>query len=83
MTLNDLTQFLAWFTVLNYALMLVSWLIFIAIKDTAMNLHSSTMGVAKEELPRLYFQYFSIYKVLILTFGLVPYLVLRFIMGTG
>lgn len=81
MSLAELTRFFAWFTLLNYSLMLVSWLIYISIKDIALNVHSSTMGIAKEELPRLYFQYFSIYKVLILTFGLVPYLVLRFVLA--
>lgn len=80
MTLNELTQFFAWFTLLNFTLMMISWFIFITIKDIALNLHSATMGVSKDQLPRLYFQYFAFYKVLILTFGLVPYLVLRFVM---
>ncbi len=80
MTVEDLTRFFAWFTLLNYGLMLLSWLIFISIKQTAMRLHSATMGVPMDDLPRLYFQYFSIYKVLTLTFGLVPYLIFRFIL---
>lgn len=78
MSISELTSFFAWFTLLNYALMLASWLIYISLKETALRFHSATMGIDKEELPRLYFQYFSIYKVLTLVFGLVPYLVLRF-----
>jgi hypothetical protein len=83
MSIDELTRFFAWFTVLNYGLMLVSWLVFISIKETAMSLHSATMGVAREDLPRLYFQYFSIYKVLTLTFGLIPYLIFRFVLSAG
>lgn len=83
MTLDELTRFFAWFTLLNYSLMLVSWLIYISVKETALSFHSATMGVPREELPRLYFQYFSVYKVLTLTFGLVPYLVLRLGLATG
>ena len=45
-----------------------------------MSVHNATMHVPEAELPRLYFQFFAFYKVLILTFGLVPYLVLRFVM---
>lgn len=83
MSIAELTRFFAWFTLLNYMLMLVSWLIYISIKETVMKLHSATMGVPVEELPRLYFQYFAIYKVLTLTFGLVPYLVLRFVFAAA
>jgi len=83
MSIIELTRFLAWFTVMNYVLMLISWLIYISVKDMILNFHSSTMGVPKEDLPRLYFQYFSIYKVLILAFGLVPYLILRFVFAAS
>ena len=80
MTQDLLTQFFAWFTLINYAVLLFAWLAFIFIKDVAMQVHGTSMGVPKDELPRLYFQFFSFYKVLILTFGLVPYLVLRLIL---
>lgn len=83
MNLAELTRFFAWFTLLNYSLMLVSWLAFILLKDPVMRFHSATMGLPKTDLPRLYFQFFSIYKVLILTFGLAPYLVLRFGFAAG
>lgn len=78
MSLDLLTQFFAWFTLINYAVLLFAWLAYIFIKDFAMQVHGSSMGVPRDELPRLYFQFFSFYKTLILTFGLVPYLVLRF-----
>ena len=37
MSVAELTRFFAWFTLLNYSLMLVSWLIYISIKDIALN----------------------------------------------
>ena len=83
MTVEEITRFFAWFTVLNYGLMLISWLIFISIKETAIRFHGATMGIGRDDLLRLYFQYFSIYKALTLTFGLIPYLVIRFILSPG
>ena len=80
MTLELLTQFFAWFTLLNFAVLLFSWLLFIPLKGFVMQIHSASLGIEQSELPRLYFQFFAIYKVLILTFGLVPYLVLRLVM---
>ncbi len=80
MDLDLLTQFFAWFTLINYALMLLSWLAMLVMRDFVVNIHNATMNVPEAELPRLYFQFFAFYKVLILTFGLVPYLVLRFVL---
>lgn len=80
MTLELLTKFFAWFTLINYALLLVSWLTMLVARDFVMRIHNATMNVPKAELPRLYFQFFAVYKVLILTFGLVPYLVMRFVL---
>lgn len=77
MTHETLTNFFGWFTLINYAVMVISWLLLSVMREPIVAIHSRTTGVAKEELPRLYFQFFSIYKVLILTFGLTPYLVLR------
>ena len=83
MPIDELTRFFAWFTLLNLGLMLISWLIFIGIKETAIRFHILTMGIGREELLRLHFQFFSIHTVLTLTFGLIPYLVVRFGFSAG
>lgn len=81
MTLDQFTVFLGWFTLLNYGLMIFSWLCLTAFRGWILSVHSRTTGVAMNELPRLYFQFYSLYKVLIMAPGLVPYLELRFFMG--
>lgn len=80
MDLDLITQFFGWFTVINYVLLLVSWLAMLVMRDMVVRIHSASMQVPEAELPRLYFQFFAFYKVLILTFGLTPYLVLRFVL---
>ena len=78
MTHEALTAFFGWFALINYAVMIVAWIALMMFRNPIIALHSGMTGVAKEDLPRLYFQFFSFYKVLMLTFGLTPYLVLRF-----
>ena len=81
MTQETLTSFLAWFTLLNYSVLLIAWGCLVFVREPIMAIHAHATGVSKDELPRLYFQFFSVYKVLIMTFGLIPYLVLRLIMA--
>lgn len=78
MTHETLTAFLGWFTLINYAILIIAWLILTILREPVVAIHSGMTGVAKDEFPRLYFQFFSIFKVLILAFGFTPYLVLRF-----
>lgn len=80
MSMQALTVFFAWFTLINYIFLLISWFIMTAARGPIMAIHSAMTGVSKEELPRLYFQFFANYKILIITFGLVPYLVFRLVL---
>lgn len=80
MTQAELAQFLGWFTLVNYSCLLFSFLMLSIFRSGVLSIHAATTGVAKEELPRLYFQFYSLYKILIMTFGLVPWIVLKFLM---
>ena len=80
MTLDQLTTFLAWSSVVHIAFLLFATFMLFALRDWAMGIHSAMLGVDRVDLPRLYFQYLAGYKLLILVFFIVPYLVLRLLM---
>ncbi len=80
MTIEQLTTFFAWNSAINIAFLLFAALALAVFRGWAMGIHSAMTGVAQEDLPKLYFQYLSAYKVLTLVFCVVPYLVLRFAM---
>lgn len=79
MTIEQLTAFFAWCTLINVALMSLTAILLILFRGPIASLHSRMMKVPTPELPRLYFQYLGFYKVAFLMFNLAPYLALKVI----
>ena len=46
-------------------------------KDWVAGLHSRMFGIERAELPTLYFQYLSYYKVFVIVFNFVPWMALE------
>ncbi len=79
MTIEQLTSFFGWLTLLNIGLFALMALIIVSCKAKIAKLHSKMFGLKEAELYSLYFQYMGRYKILILAFNLMPYLALRVI----
>jgi len=77
MTIETLTIFLGWCSVINIGLLLFSTLMLIVIRDFAIKLHSGLFGVNPEELPITYLQYLGNYKIAIIVLNIVPYIALK------
>ena len=77
MTIDTLTTFLGWCSVINIGLLLISTIMMIVVRDFAIKLHSSLFGVNPEELPIIYLQYLGNYKVAIIILNIVPYIALK------
>ncbi|NNU17470.1 hypothetical protein HK107_14145 [Parvularcula sp. ZS-1/3] len=80
MSQGELTTFLGWFTLLNYGAIAFSFLMLTILRGPIMAIHSKATGVPEAELPVLYFQFYALYKVIIMIFGLIPWIILRYIM---
>lgn len=76
MTLATLTTFFGWATLINGALLLLAFLISTLGKSWIIPLHSRLFRVSENELPRIYLTFLGQYKLLIILFNLVPYIVL-------
>ena len=72
-----LTTLLGWCTVINFVGLAIATLALMMMRDFVTRLHSKMMGVAEADMPVLYMQYLSNYKVLVIVFNLVPYIALR------
>ena len=84
MDLESLRAFLGWCAVFNIGFLLLSTLAVAAAGPLARKLHRVLFPLTDEELSRAYFQYLAQYKLLLLVFNIVPYLVLRFVsFGSG
>ena len=72
-------EFLGWSTVINSGFLLFATFALVVFRPSIQSLHSRLVSVPSDELPALYFSYLGNYKLLIIVFNLVPYLVLRVI----
>ncbi|WP_298185174.1 DUF6868 family protein [uncultured Pseudomonas sp.] len=79
MSLAQLTAFFGWCTFINIAVFGITSLILMLGRGPISAMHSRLMGVTKNQLPYLYFQYLAFYKVIFLVFNLAPYIALKII----
>lgn len=79
MTMDKITEFLGWLTVINMGLLIFSSIMIIALRDKIIAIHSKLLNLNANDLNKAYFQFLAQYKILILIFNLVPYVALKII----
>jgi len=78
--IETITTFLGWATLVHFALLAVISIAVISLRGWMIGIHGRMFDMDAAELNRQYFQYIANYKILVITFFLVPYLVLRLAM---
>jgi len=76
-SVNELTTFFGWCTLINLGIYLFSAFFIIVFKRFTINLHSKIVGVEASELPNMYFKFLGNYKIGILLLNLTPYIALK------
>ena len=79
-TLQTLTEFLGWASVINIGILFISSISLILMRDSIIRIHSKMFRLDATHLSPAYFQYLAQYKIAIFIFNLVPYIALK-IMG--
>ena len=77
MSIESLTTFLGWCSVINITILILSTLMMIIMRDFAVKIHSGLFRVDAEALPITYLQYLGNYKIAIIILNIVPYIALR------
>jgi hypothetical protein len=77
MSMTELTTFFGWCTIINFSLLIISSLMLFALQEQIATIHSKLTGIQAESLRSMYFNYLGNYKILIIVFNVVPYIVLR------
>lgn len=77
MTLKEITEFLGWASAINIAILLLSTLALIAMREGISRIHSQLFGVDEKDLGRAYFQYLAQYKIAIIVLNIAPYVSLK------
>lgn len=76
-TIQITEMFLAWSLVINIGLLIFSTLLLVVFRDFISSFHGKLFSLEQKDVLRAYFQFIAQYKLLIIFFNLVPYLVLR------
>ena len=77
--LEIVTTFLGWSTLVHFALLTLITIALLGMRGWMIGFHGRMFDMDPAELNRQYFQYLANYKILVMTFFLVPYLVLRLV----
>ena len=76
MTIEVTRNFLLWCTVINCGVLLVWFLVFVAAHDTMLRIHGRWFHLSRDQFDALHYAGMSIFKIGILLFNLVPFIVL-------
>ena len=76
MSIELARNFLLWNTIINYGILLVWFLVFVLAHDQLRHLHGRWFRLPDEQFDALHYAGMSMYKIGILLFSLVPFLVL-------
>lgn len=76
MTLETLTTFFGWMTVLNFGVLAFAAVMMLTMRDWATGLHARMFGLEQAEVNKSYYNWLATYKVLALVFAFTPWLAL-------
>ncbi|MBI3246634.1 MAG: hypothetical protein HYZ50_09025 [Deltaproteobacteria bacterium] len=79
MSIEATRNFLLWCTVINYGVLLVWFLFFAFAHDWIQRLHGRWFHLSREQFDALHYVGMAIFKIGIILFNLVPYVVLRIV----
>lgn len=76
MTLETLTTFFGWMTVLNFGLLAFAGVMLMVMRNWTANLHANMFGLEQADVNKAYFSWLANYKLLVLVFAFTPWLAL-------
>ena len=79
MTIQALTAFFMWCTIINAALLILSTIMIIPAQDLVYRMHSKWFSISREAFNVAIYSYLGIFKIAILVFNVVPYVALLII----
>ena len=67
-SIETLREFLAWCSIINIGMLLVSTLMLTLMRDWVSRIHAKMTGVSEEALPGIYLQFLGTYTILLILF---------------
>ncbi|MDR2876005.1 MAG: hypothetical protein LBV44_08790 [Methylobacillus sp.] len=76
MNIPELKQFLLYSTLLNYAVLIVWFVVFVVARDSLRGLHTRWFKLSPENFDAIHYAGMAVYKIGVLLLNLVPLLAL-------
>ena len=76
MDIPAIREFLLWCTIINFGLLFLAWLTFVLAHDWIQRFHGKWYMMPRERFVGIHYAGMAMFKILILVFNLVPYVVL-------
>ena len=77
MSIETMTTFLGWCSLINFALLMMATIQLIIAQNAISAFHARLFGLEDRDLKLLYIQFLAVYKLLIFVFNVVPYFALK------
>ena len=79
MDITTFRAFFMWCTILNAALILLSFVFFVFASDFIYRMHSRWFTFSRETFNVVFYSFLGFYKIIFLAFNLIPYIALLII----
>lgn len=76
MTISQLQNFFMWCSIINVAMLLISFLMMLCASDGIYKIHSKWFKISKEQFHAIWYQFLAFYKIGTILFCIVPYVAL-------
>ena len=80
MSMESLTQFFGWMTLINIVLLVVSSLFMMLFRNWGTAMHARMFGIEPERAIEVWYSYLGSFKIALIVLNLTPYLALRLFM---
>lgn len=76
-TIDVMREFFGWCSVVSMCLMIFTMILLFIIKGMAWKMHAKMFNIEESDIRLAYYRYLGHFKIAIIVFNLVPYIVLR------
>lgn len=77
MTLEQLSEFFKWMTIINVVVLGLSTILVMILKNVMCRMHGKIFGIKEEAVAIVAYSYLGMCKVVVIVFNIVPYIALQ------
>ena len=79
MSIESLKEFFLWCSIINFGLLMFSFVLGLLFRDLVFRMHQKLFKVPEEKIFLAYYYFMGFYKILVFVFNFIPYVALQII----